>query len=120
MRRSLAFLLLLASASAWAAVKFDAVSVTATSQTVVFNTPRANILLCNYGSNEIYYRIFTSGETTSAATASTASNGLLVAGAATAPVCISFPTPATAAGYYAAVSLICDTAETATAQIISQ
>jgi len=118
--RRLAFLLgvaLLSVIPAHTEVKYQAVSATSTSQTRYFPAPVSSFLLCNYGANEIYYRIFDENDTPAAATTSYAT---LVAGTATAPICKSFTRTATMPAYYKAIAIICDTAETATVQIESQ
>lgn len=98
-------------------VAFKSLSVTATSQTYTFPTPRAGIMLCNYGANASYYRIFDENDTPAAATTSYA---LLPAGSATAPVCKSFSKAPTQGAYFRAISIVCDTAQTATVQVESE
>lgn len=96
---------------------FKALSVTSTSQTFLLNKASANVLICNLGTNEVYYRLFDQNDIVAAATTS---NAQVVAGTATAPVCISFDKGPTVNAYYAAVSVVCDTAETATIHIVYQ
>jgi len=109
----LAFLAIQAPAE----TKFNEISATATSSTITFSTPRANVMICSIGANKAYFRLFDGLNTPAAAT--TASSPL-VAGTATAPVCISFGgKPDTQPAYYSAISVVCDTAETATIWVYS-
>lgn len=98
---------------------FTAVSATDTSATTTFTTAKTSVLLCNYGADEVYFRLFTAADTAAAATTA---NAELIAGTATAPVCMSFThTPKTQTGLgWGAVALICDTGETATVHVITE
>jgi len=96
---------------------FKALSVTATSQTYVLPKPSALVTLCSVGANDAHFRAFWHLETTAAATTA---NAPLVAGTATAPVCFTIPKTETAPNYIAAISIVCDTAETATVWLFYQ
>ena len=98
-------------------ITFQSLSVTATSQTYFLPTPRAGLLLCNVGANEVYYRIFDENDTPAAATASFA---VLPAGSAAAPICKSFSRAPTQPAFFKAISVICAAAETATLQVESE
>lgn len=116
-RRILALALLAALVlPAGAEVRVKSLSVTATSQTYVLPVPSNAIMVCNLGANEAYVRLFDETDTTAAATTA---NILIPAGAATAPVCKSYTKTSTQPGRFAAISAICDTAETATVTIES-
>lgn len=114
------FLLLLAlvglAVQTQAEMYFKSASVTGTTQTIVFK-PSNSILLCNFGTNKNYYRLFNENETTAAATNA---YPLLVAGTATAPSCIGFDKGQTEVAFYRAVSLICESGETATVHVIAK
>ena len=99
---------------AHAEIGFQALSVTQTSQTFLLPKASANVLICNLGTNEVYYRLFDQNDIPAAATTS---NAMLVAGTATAPVCISFDKGPTVNAYYSAISIICAGGETATAHV---
>ncbi len=106
-----AALLLALAAGAWSETQYQSISATATSQTVGLRRQSASLLICNQGANEAYFRLFDGNDITAAATTSSI---LLPAGTAAAPVCLSFSKSATAPGFYSSVSVVCDTAETAT------
>ncbi len=117
MRRILSVLGLLALATmAVGETGYKALSVTATSQTWTFSRPQENVMLCNYGNYDAYYRLFNEFDTTAAATTSSTK---LVSGSATSPNCVSFQKSRTEAGNYAAVSIICATSQTATVDVIT-
>ncbi len=117
MRRILAVLGLTALATIGGAENgFNSVSVTATSQTVTLQRPRANVTLCNYGTYAAYFRLFNDNDTPAAATTSYAK---LPAGTSSSPACLTFAKSVTESGLYAAVSIVCDTAQTATVHILS-
>lgn len=115
----LAFLAIPASAE----TKFNEISATATSSTTTFSTPRANVMICSIGANKAYFRLFDGLNTPAAASTTTTGNtpsSPIVAGTATNPVCISFGgKPDTQPAYYSAISVVCDTAETATIWVYS-
>jgi hypothetical protein len=117
MRRAILLAAVLALASvAQGEVHFNSLSVTATSQTLFFAAPRSGVMLCSYGANIAYYRIFEENDTPAAATTA---NIPIPAGSATAPVCKSYSKPPTAASFPKAVSIVCNTAETATVTLES-
>lgn len=114
MRRLLAVLALGAFLAAPAAAEVwndpGGVSVTATSQTVTFPRHMSSVLILNDdATNEVYIRLFTCGDTVAAAT--TASLEIKLGKSRT------FTKGETEPNYYCAVSLVCDTAETATIRI---
>lgn len=113
--RAVAILVALAMAvTAQGELHFKELSVTATSQTYPIPNPAKGILICGYGTDEVYFRLFWSGEIPAAATTA---NNLLIAGTATAPQCKSYDQPPQ--GPWSAISIVCDTAETATVRIES-
>lgn len=89
-------------------------SVTATSQTFPLPVAAEAIGLCSFGTNHAYYRVFWEGESTGVATTS---SNKLPAGTATAPYCISFGKSPTQPAPWKAISIVCDTAETATVHL---
>ena len=122
MKRLAAVLAVLAFAViAQGETSFVNLSVTATSQTTYFVTGRASLMLCNYGTNNAYYRIFDENDiNTGTPGAATTASTLLVAGSATAPVCVSWSKAPTQGTYFRAVSIVCDTAQTATVHVLSE
>lgn len=98
---------------------FTNVSVTATSGTTTFTTAQSTVMLCSYGANDAFFRLFTTEDTAAAATTAQTK---LVAGSATDPKCMSFThNPRTQKGLgWGAVSLICAAAETATVHLITE
>jgi hypothetical protein len=94
-----------------AETQYQSISATATSQTVGLRRQSASVMVCNLGANEAYFRLFDGNDEPAAATTA---NILLPAGTAAAPVCMSYSKSATAPGFYAAIAVVCDTAETAT------
>jgi hypothetical protein len=90
------------------------ISATDASATRVFPKPVNSVLICNWGANEVFFRLFTEVDTTAAATTSSIE---LVAGTATAPICISYDVTATQPGRFAAISTICNSGETATVTV---
>lgn len=113
MKRVLLALVLCAGA-VYAEVGFKALSATATSQTFTFPTPRASVMICNLGANEIFFRLFNEYDTPAAATTA---YGTIAAGSATAPVCMSFTKAPSEPAYFKALSVVCDTGETATVHV---
>ena len=111
---ALALVAALLAVPAVAEVLVISISATATSATRVFPKPVRSVLICNWGANEVYYRLFNVTDTTAAATTADIQ---LVAGTATAPICISYDQTDTQAGRWAAISTKCDTAETATVTV---
>jgi hypothetical protein len=109
--------LLLATVPGHTELGFTLVSATATSQTFTFAKPSTNVTICNYGANEIFYRLFWEGETPVAATTSFAQ---LVAGSATAPNCISIDKAPTNPAPWSAITIICSAAETATVHLLNE
>ena len=100
---------------------FVNLSVTATSQTTYFSAPRASIMLCNYGTNNAYYRLFDENDVnTGTPGAATTASTLLVAGSSTAPICVSWSKAPTQGAYFKAISIVCDTAQTATVHVLSE
>ena len=114
------FLLLLAlvglAVQTQAEIAFSIVSVTDVSKTITFKQSNS-ILLCNFGTNKNYYRLFNENEVPAAATSA---YPLLVAGTATAPSCIGFDKGPTELSFYRAVMLICAGGETATVHVIAK
>ena len=98
-------------------VAFKSLSATETSQTWIFTKAASSVLICNFGANESFYRLFNENETPAAATSASA---MLVAGTATAPACIEFTKGPTESAYYKAISVICSAGETATVDLISK
>lgn len=92
-------------------VRFKSLSVTDASQTYTFPVPAASVLICNYGANISYHRLFTENDTTAAATTSFTP---IPAGSATAPVCKSYDKTTSQSAYWKALSIICSTGLTAT------
>lgn len=114
-RLTLALAVLALAGFVWAENGFDHLSVTATSQTLTFAAPRNSVMICNYGTNEVYYRLFDQLDTPAAATTSYAP---LLAGTASAPVCVTW-TRNNQNIPIRALSIVCDTAETATVDVLS-
>ena len=96
---------------------FKALSVTATSQTYMLPVASADVSLCNIGTDAVYFRAFWEGETAAAATTAYAP---IPAGSATAPVCFSIPKSVTAPNFTKFITIVCDTAETATVHVFYQ
>ena len=93
---------------------FTEVSVTDTAATTTLSNVQAEVMLCNYGANTAYFRLFSDADTVSAATTSYTK---LPVGS---PTCMSFQHGRTQTGMgWKAVSLVCDTGETATVHVIS-
>lgn len=92
-------------------VRFKSLSVTDASQTYTFTVPAASVLICNYGANISYHRLFTENDTTGA---STTSYTPIPAGSATAPVCKSYGKTDSQSAYFKALSIICGSGLTAT------
>jgi hypothetical protein len=67
--------------------------------------------VCNRGSDEIYFRLFNETDTPAAATTA---NAYLASGA-----CLEYSKPVTQPNYYKAISIICDSSETATVDLYS-
>jgi hypothetical protein len=113
--------LLVLAAQSPAEFRVKVLSVTATSQTYLLPTPQDAVGLCNYGTNHAYYRLFWDGEIPAVATASAGTNNVhkLPAGTATAPYCLSVDRTATQPAPWRAISIICDTAESATVHLES-
>jgi hypothetical protein len=95
---------LLLASSAWAELKYTAVSATATSQTIGIGFKTLTIV--NDGANEVYVRVFVIGEVPAAATTSSPQ---IKSGEG-----FTFEAPQ---GQVLAVSIVCDTAETATVRL---
>ena len=91
-------------------------SVTATSQTVTFSDRRTGVTIVNNSTsaNELYFRLFTNCDTAAAATTSYVE---LKPGEA---LDFTFNAQSECGSGYTAVSLVCDTAETATARVVSK
>lgn len=118
MKRTLACVLALALVAlpALAAVGTNnAVSVTSTAQTVAFTTSRTSVTVINdaASANELYFRLFWNNETVVAAT--TATGIRLEKGES---ISFSFNSSSETGRGYLNVSLVCDTAETATARVV--
>lgn len=116
-RAIIALLLLVGAGLAFAEVYTSGpLSVTATSQTVTFASRRTSVTVINNSTsaNELYFRLFTNADTPAAATTSYVE---LKPGES-----IGFTfSPVTEAGSgYTAIALVCDTAETATARVVSK
>lgn len=115
MKRMLAVLLALAMAQgASGELHFAALSVTETSQTYPLPKPSAVVGLCNLGTDEAYFRVFSESDTAAAATTA---HSVLPAGTAAAPYCLSLGKSPTEAAYISAISIVCDTGETATVHV---
>jgi hypothetical protein len=84
------------------------VSAAATSQTIPLGAI-SKITIVNEGANEVYFRLFYENEPPAAVTTA---NGLYLAAGAS----VGFGGPQ----LYGAISLVCDTAETATVQLYYQ
>lgn len=119
MKRAAILTLVLALLVPWAyaEVGLRAISATASSATYYLTKPSNSVMVCNLGSNEVYFRL---GDETDTAGAATTSNILLPAGSTASPVCMSFDKAQTEAGRWAWISTICDTAETATVHLLFQ
>lgn len=91
-------------------------SVTSTSQTVTFAARRTSVTVINNSAsaNEMYVRVFTNCDTAAAATTAAIE---IKAGEI---VTFSFNATTECGSGYTAISLVCDTAETATARVISK
>lgn len=102
--------------TAWAEPLYTKVSATAvvTNTTLPANT--LSVVVINDGANEVYVRLFTSGET--AANATTSSLEIKVGES----VQWTYHPGSTdkAGGYYKTLSIICAAAETATVRVISK
>jgi hypothetical protein len=98
---------------------FTVVSASDSNDTTTFPSFQTTVVICNYGTDEVYYRLFNSDETPAAATTSSAP---LQAGSVTDPKCISFThnTRSQKGLGWGAVSLICSAGETATVHLITQ
>ena len=110
----LAVCVLATTAFVSAEVDYDSVSATDTAGTTTFPYYRSTVSLYNQGTDEVYFRLFTTEDTVAAATTSFRS---LPAGAS-----ITFThngQSETGLGYLA-VSIICAAAETATVEISSK
>jgi hypothetical protein len=99
-----------------AEVSYNTLSVSDTSATAVFPTPRQDLLICNYGDADVHYRLFFETDTPAVATTG---NILLVAGTSTAPLCKSYSKAQTAPSFYKAISIVTATG-TATVTVESQ
>jgi hypothetical protein len=112
MRRILAVVLLLTAGLVYAETSFNAVSVTNTSQYLVFPTPRSAVTICNDAASAgvFYFRLFNEDDTRAAA-ANT--HSLLAVGS-----CISFSKAPTQASHFKTMAFIA--ASTATANIYSE
>ncbi len=88
--------------------KYKAVSATATSQTIPLGAA-SKITIVNEGANEVYFRLFYEAE---APAAVTTTNGVYLASG----VSLEFGPPE----LYGAISVVCDTAETATVRLYIQ
>jgi len=119
MTRRLAVLLaaLALAAQGHAELGFKALSVTATSQTFMLPVASADVSLCSIGTNAAYFRAFWEGETPAAATTA---HIPLPGGTATAPICFSIPKSVTAPNFTKFITIVCDTAETATVHVFYQ
>ena len=122
MKRSTLALLLALTVVAWpvwAETGFTAVSVTDTSATTTFSLAQSSVMLCHYGADDAYFRLFTTEDTAAAATTA---HTLLVAGTPTAPSCVSFGHNSRTQGGlgWGAVALVADTGETATVHVITE
>jgi hypothetical protein len=93
---------------------FAALSATSTSQTLTLPKPSADMLVCNFGADEVYVRVFEENDTPGAATTAYAT---IPAGTATAPICKGYAKTATMGSYLKAISVVCDAAETATVHV---
>ena len=116
MKRILAILgiALAFAAVIYAETSFDTASVTQTPQYVNFQTPRSAVTICNASgsANVMYFRLFNTGDTQAAATTS---SSVVAVGA-----CISFSKAPTQPNYFSALSLVCDSGQTATANVYSE
>lgn len=117
--RFLAALLVLAALCLTALAEVDggtSLSVTSTSQTVTFSTTRSSVSITNdsTSANELYYRLFNTCDTAAAATTS---HRRLEKGETHT---FRFNSNSECGLGYSAVSLVCDSAETATARVVSK
>lgn len=86
-----------------------------TNTTLPENTK--TVLLVNDGANEVYYRLFTSGETAADATTSSAE---LKSGESVSFIFQPGSTKEQPQAYYKTLSLICAAGETATVRVVSK
>ena len=117
MKRFLAALLILLAVPLAAEVATSGpLSVTSTSQTVTFAANRRTVAVINNSTsaNELYFRLFTNCDTPAAATTAYIE---LKAGES---VSFTFNGNSECGSGYAAIALVCDTAETATARVVSK
>jgi len=93
----------------------NAVSVTSTAQTVTFTTNRTSVTVINdaASANELYFRLFWNGESVVAAT--TATGIRLEKGES---ISFSFNGTSEVGRGYLNISLVTDTAETATCRLV--
>lgn len=108
--------LMLFAELASAELGFNIVSATATNQYLYFASPRASVMICNLGTNEVYIRLFDENETAAAATTS---YPMIPAGSTTQPSCLSIDKTPTSPAYFKTLAIKCDTGETATVHIFS-
>ena len=116
MKRFLAAIIASLALVAAAEVSYNGpLSVTSTSQTVTFASKRSSVTVISNSTsaNELYFRLFTNCDTAAAAT--TASIELKAGESVTFTYNGSSECAA-----YTAISLVCDTAETATARVVSK
>lgn len=117
MKRVLAAILAVFALAAGAEVATSGpLSVTSTSQTITFSTRRSGVTIINNSAsaNELYFRLFTNCDTAAAATTSYVE---LKPGES---IGFSFNAQTECGSGYTAISLVCDTAETATARVDSK
>ena len=108
------FMIVLALPKVEAETSFNTASVTQTSQYVFFQTPRSAVTICNASAsaNVLYFRLFNSLDTPAVAT--TASSPVAIG------ACVSFSKAPTQPTYFSALSLVCDSGQTATANVFSE
>lgn len=105
------------SGTAWGEPTYTKVSATAVVTNTTLPAGTKSVTIINDGANEVYHRLFTSGET--AADATTASAEIKSGESVT----YSFEPGSTSevqGAYYKTLSVICAAAETATVRVISK
>jgi hypothetical protein len=119
MRRLAVLLAVLAIACglAYAEPTYTAVSATQAVTNTTLPEGTKTVLIVNDGANEIYYRLFTSGETSANATTASAQ---LKSGESISFTFTPGSTKEVSQAYYKTLSIICAAGETATVRIVSK
>lgn len=84
----LAALLALSFIPAWGENGYVTISATTTADTDSFSTAQTQVTICNFGSDDIHFRLFNGEDTSGAATTNHAK---LSAPSGTDPLCLTFP-----------------------------